>query len=680
MVIVYDFGLYRDLQLQRISMLLELGGLTVNWEEYIQIWDTSWIQLVDIRQHVIRRQSKQQHLLPASSFIFVVRGQGAVWLDGDRYQLERFFVLHAGKGSNIRFEVGHEDVTYYYVLYRGTISTKASKSILKSYHINNPFQLQYACKPISPVVLYRHMESMYEEWNRRPAMAMERFQAKIQFYQFVYTLVQQLQLQGVAPKETDLVEQIIQYIHKHYNEPISLESMAEVWNYSIQYLSRQFKRRTGRSPIEYVIQTRMAKAKELLIQTDATVQEIAVNVGYSDVFYFTRLFKKQVGTTPVQYKNKVKTGLIVSDSPWQEFLSSMGKYCSPCYIDDDNHYQLKLEGDKQMLKGIETKKGLMLMLVLTLLLAACGNGNTSRNSNLGAEPTQGTPSNQAVEKTGLRKIATVMGDVNVPANPQRVVVDWDLGPVLAVGVIPVGASNTQLEYSQFLKPFLDETVQDIGAEGSISFEKVLELAPDVIITWNKDAYSNYSKIAPTVLFDTSKYATIQEEITAMGEILDREEEAKHFVADFEKRKIAARDKIKNAIANDATISIVDYITVEKFLMVIGNLGERGGRATYDILGMNPTPKVQSEIIDKEMSRVEVSWETVNDYVGDYVIVLTVKDKAPPKLPATWKMLDAVKNNRVIEIDMEKYFAADSYSSLLQAEDIADKISKLASSK
>ncbi|OMD27625.1 hypothetical protein BSK49_22880 [Paenibacillus odorifer] len=66
--------------------------------------------------------------------------------------------------------------------------------------------------------------------------------------------------------------------------------------------------------------------------------------------------------------------MIVSDSPWQEFLSSMGKYSSACYIDYDNHYQLKLEGDKQMLKGIETKKGIMLMLVLTLLLTACGNG------------------------------------------------------------------------------------------------------------------------------------------------------------------------------------------------------------------------------------------------------------------------------------------------------------------
>ncbi|MNI53340.1 hypothetical protein D3C73_1081670 [compost metagenome] len=52
------------------------------WEEYIQIWDTSWIQLVGIRQHVIRKQSKQQYLLPASSFIFVIRGQGTIWLNG----------------------------------------------------------------------------------------------------------------------------------------------------------------------------------------------------------------------------------------------------------------------------------------------------------------------------------------------------------------------------------------------------------------------------------------------------------------------------------------------------------------------------------------------------------------------------------------------------------------------
>jgi iron complex transport system substrate-binding protein len=270
-----------------------------------------------------------------------------------------------------------------------------------------------------------------------------------------------------------------------------------------------------------------------------------------------------------------------------------------------------------------------------------------------------------------------MGEVSVPTHPKRVVVDWDLGPVLAVGVTPVGASSTQMNFAKFLKPYLPDTVQNIGLEGSISLEKVLDLSPDIIITWNTAAYESYSKIAPTVVFETSKYSTIQEEITSMGDILGRQEEAKKWNEDFEKRTEAARNKIRNVIPKDATISIVDYITVDKFLMVIGNAGERGGRATYDILGLNPTPKVKSEIIDKKEDRIEVSWETVNDYVGDYVIVLKVEGKEPPKLPVTWTSLDAVKNHHVIEIEMEKYFAADSFSSLLQAEDIADKITKMA---
>lgn len=656
----------------------------MNWEEYIQMWDNSSIQLVDIRQIVISSGGKQQYHLPVSGFIYIVQGQGSISLDEDIHIFKRFYLLHAGKGSRIRIEAGQDEVTYYYILYRGSMSPKASKEIQNNYDMNNPFQLPYAYQPLAPLNLYRHVDSMYEEWSRRQVF--ERFHVKIFFYQFVYTLVQQLKLQGVTSKEKDMVEEIIQYIHEHFNESISLESLAEQWNYSIQYLSKQFKLRTGRSPIEYVIQARMAKAKELMIRTDATAQEIASSVGYSDVFYFTRLFKKQVGMTPGQYKKKMKESLGDSDSPWEGFVSSMGKHSSTCYVIDDNHYQYKTEGDRQMYRGTRSKMVLTLMLCFTLMLAACTNGNSSQNisqgsaggnSNQSAESSQNMPTNEAKEDTSMRKVSTVMGEVSVPAHPKRVVVDWDLGPVLAVGVTPVGASSTQMNFAKFLKPYLPDTVQDIGLEGSISLEKVLDLTPDIIITWNTAAYESYSKIAPTVVFETSKYSTIQEEITAMGDILGRQEEAKKWNEDFEKRTEAARNKIRNVIPEDATISIVDYITVDKFLMVIGNAGERGGRATYDILGLNPTPKVKSEIIDKKEDRIEVSWETVNDYVGDYVIVLSVEGKEPPKLPVTWTSLDAVKNHHVIEIEMEKYFAADSFSSLLQAEDIADKITKMA---
>lgn len=70
-----------------------------------------------------------------------------------------------------------------------------------------------------------------------------------------------------------------------------MESLSLELNYSPQYLTRKFKEQTGFSPIEYVIKLRIEKAQFLLLTTDATLQEIALNVGYSDLFYFNRIFK-----------------------------------------------------------------------------------------------------------------------------------------------------------------------------------------------------------------------------------------------------------------------------------------------------------------------------------------------------------------------------------------------------
>jgi len=128
MIIVIEYHhneLQRDLLLNnRLSMLSNGGEEIVNWEEYIQMWDNASIQLVDIRQLVISSRGKQQYLLPANVFIYVVQGQGTIWLDGDIHIFERFYLLHAGKGSSISIEVGQGDVTYYYILYRGSMSAK----------------------------------------------------------------------------------------------------------------------------------------------------------------------------------------------------------------------------------------------------------------------------------------------------------------------------------------------------------------------------------------------------------------------------------------------------------------------------------------------------------------------------------------------------------------------------
>lgn len=289
-----------------------------------------------------------------------------------------------------------------------------------------------------------------------------------------------------------------------------------------------------------------------------------------------------------------------------------------------------------------------------------------------AEPDK--PTEPEVSSETTRMIYTVMGEVEVPAHPERVVVDWHLGQVLALGIMPVGAPPALTDYGEFLKPLVSDGVEDIGKDGVVSLEKILELEPDLIITWDQEAAEKYSKIAPTVVYDTSNYETIHEEITAMGDILNRQEQAEKWLAEFDQRVAAAKEKIEGVIPEGATVTIADY-TFEKNVMIIGDQGERGSKAVYKLLGLTPPARVQSDIIDKKEGRLEVSWETVGDYIGDYLIVMTNETSGSLKLPATWTTLEPVKNNNVYELDIRKYFNSDPLSALYQAEEIADVLVK-----
>ena len=74
---------------------------------------------------------------------------------------------------------------------------------------------------------------------------------------------------------------------------------------SPSYLSRIFKKETGYTINEYLIQVRIEKAKRLLHRKDLRVTDVADAVGFDDQSYFTKVFRRMVGTTPLKYKMKI---------------------------------------------------------------------------------------------------------------------------------------------------------------------------------------------------------------------------------------------------------------------------------------------------------------------------------------------------------------------------------------
>ena len=98
-----------------------------------------------------------------------------------------------------------------------------------------------------------------------------------------------------------------QYIQEHYEEEIELGQLAAHVFLTPSYLSKYFKAETKQTITEFIMEIRMAKARELLNQESRLkTYEVGMKVGYSDPAYFNRVFKKAVGVTPKQYRKQVK--------------------------------------------------------------------------------------------------------------------------------------------------------------------------------------------------------------------------------------------------------------------------------------------------------------------------------------------------------------------------------------
>ena len=92
------------------------------------------------------------------------------------------------------------------------------------------------------------------------------------------------------------------YIDEHYPEALSLELLSELSHSSPYHLHRTFRRIAGMTPVRYIQQLRIAKAKERLLLTPHPVAVIGAQVGLPNTPYFVTLFKKLTGHTPARYR------------------------------------------------------------------------------------------------------------------------------------------------------------------------------------------------------------------------------------------------------------------------------------------------------------------------------------------------------------------------------------------
>jgi CheY-like chemotaxis protein len=110
------------------------------------------------------------------------------------------------------------------------------------------------------------------------------------------------QKRNLGAETQRLVRQAMAYIHEHYFDPITRQDIAQHINVSEDYLTFCFRQELGTTPIKYLQRYRINQAKSLLKNSQKTITEIALDVGFSDSGYFSRIFHRETGISPEQFR------------------------------------------------------------------------------------------------------------------------------------------------------------------------------------------------------------------------------------------------------------------------------------------------------------------------------------------------------------------------------------------
>ena len=106
----------------------------------------------------------------------------------------------------------------------------------------------------------------------------------------------------LKPIQSGWVQKSLDFIHAHFTERITVGDIANYAGVHRSHLSETFSRQIGLSPLQYIQKLRMNKGEDLLKETDNSITDIALSLGYPDIYSFSKAFTKYYGVSPSKYK------------------------------------------------------------------------------------------------------------------------------------------------------------------------------------------------------------------------------------------------------------------------------------------------------------------------------------------------------------------------------------------
>ncbi len=235
----------------------------------------------------VKRPSYDSFLL-----LYVVHGKGYCYLDGRRVELNigSLVILDCYQPHQYGTDEGWEIL---WAHFDGRIARDYFEAIVQSRRqLIVPKDVYHAARGLDRIYKMFHVEKRVNE-----ALISKNLVAVLTEF-----LVYELPHEGVS-EHSVRIEEILSYINEHLDQQLSLDMLAQRASLSPFYFSRVFKKETGYTLREYLINTRINAARFYLSTTKLSLKEITYRCGYGNDSTFCTMFKRITGMTPLEYRS-----------------------------------------------------------------------------------------------------------------------------------------------------------------------------------------------------------------------------------------------------------------------------------------------------------------------------------------------------------------------------------------
>lgn len=249
------------------------------------------------------RQHITDHFHDCHQIIYVSRGSAEITVSQKTYRARAGDLVLISRFEKHSVTNASED----YCRYTLKISPHTSGSLpasldMMSLLVNRPRDFCHVFTSDSADTEHIFIQS---EREARMGEAMSDTMLDMLFMQLLIMLFRlRPRLETPDSRELQLVGTLQRYMEENLHARHTLEALADMVYLSPSHMSHLFKRITGRSVMGYLLDCRMAKAKQLLTHTDDTVAEIVEKIGFADSSNFSRTFKAVTGKTPRDFRRE----------------------------------------------------------------------------------------------------------------------------------------------------------------------------------------------------------------------------------------------------------------------------------------------------------------------------------------------------------------------------------------